>query len=302
MTTSPLRLIGAASSAGAYGPGQELAPAAFRRHGLREKLESVGRSVTDVGDVALATFMPDPEHPRAGNVSTVAQVCDSVARVVAEAVGRGVPALILGGDCTIELGTVAGVLDYSDSVGLVYIDGDTDLNTPLTGGGILDWMGVGHMLGLPGAEPALVSLARRSPMLTPDAVRFVAADNSNADERLVLDALKLKQHTIAECMASPDAVGDALAEWAKDFEHILIHVDIDVLDGGAFPIAENTRTIPGLSLGVLGILLDRLCHLPNFTSLTLCEVTPANARDEQQQFAELVSMLGTAFRTDRLEA
>lgn len=145
-----LHVIGAATSAGAYGPGQEQAPAAFRRHGLLAALKSAGRPVTDVGDVAHAVFRPDPDHPDRANVATVAEVCRAVARAVAAALDADGTALVLGGDCTIALGALAGALQGSESVGMVYIDADTDLNTPATGDGILDWMGAAHMLGLPG--------------------------------------------------------------------------------------------------------------------------------------------------------
>lgn len=48
----PLNVIGAGSSAGAYSPGQEEAPAAVRRHRLIERLGHRGRPVLDHGDVA----------------------------------------------------------------------------------------------------------------------------------------------------------------------------------------------------------------------------------------------------------
>lgn len=292
----PLRLVGAATSAGAYGPGQERAPATFRRHGLVEALDATGRVVTDIGDVAAAVFRPDPDHPHGANVEIVVQVCRAVARSVAQTLDQGAVALVLGGDCTISLGTVAGALEGSDSVGLVYIDGDTDLNTPITGDGILDWMGAGHLLGLPGAERDLSTLARRSPMLEPAALRFVAADNANAAEQGVVDELQLHRYPVATCQAEPQFVLESLATWAADFDRLLVHVDIDVLAGADFPMADNTRDVPGLSLPVLTELLDGLCHLPNFAALTLCEVNPDHARDEAAQVADLISTLATALR------
>ena len=291
-----IHLIGAATSAGAYGPGQEKAPATFRRHGLVEALEATGRTVIDTGEVAHAMFRRDPTHPEAANVETVAETCLAVAQPVAEALGQGALVLVLGGDCTITLGTVTGALEVSDSVGLIYIDGDTDLNTPATGDGILDWMGAAHILGLSGAESSLSTLARRSPMLQPSALRFVAADNATDAEQRVIDELDLHRHSLAECLDDPQAVLRSLSEWAQVFERVLVHVDIDVLGGVRFPIADNTRKVPGLTLTVLSELLDGLCHLPNFAALTLCEVNPDNAEDEAAQMANLITTLATAFR------
>lgn len=295
-TTNPLYLIGAPTSAGAYGPGQEAAPAKWRHHGLSSALEAAGRSVVDVGDVARAVFREDPDHPDAANVEIVADMCRAVARHMSVALSRGADVLVLGGDCTVQLGSLAGALTDSRSVGLVYIDGDTDLNTPETGDGILDWMGVAHILGLPGVRPELADLATRSPMLEPDAIRFVAADNTNAAEQRLVDELRLHRYSLTECLDAPDAVVASIGQWAAQFERLLVHVDIDVLDGAAFPLADNDRTIPGLPLPALGGLLEALCHLPNFAALTLCEVNPDRAIDEDAQFAELISLLVAALR------
>ncbi len=291
-----LHLVGAATSAGAYGPGQEKAPATFRRHGLAKALETTGRTVIDIGDVAHATFRRDPVHPDAANVETVAEVCRAVARPVAQALAQGALVLVIGGDCTVALGALAGALEGSDSVGMIYIDGDTDLNTPETGDGILDWMGAGHILGLPGAEHTLSTLARRSPMLQPTALRFVAADNANDAEQRVIDELDLHRHPLAACLADPQGVLGSLSDWARDYDRVLVHVDIDVLAGAEFPIADNTRRVPGLTVPVLEELLDGLCHLPNFVALTLCEVNPDHAQDEAAQMADLITTLATAFR------
>src|SRR5687768_10984539 len=108
--TSPLTVIGAPSSAGAYAPGQEKAPAAFRRHGLLAALQSAGRHVRDAGDVTHFRWRPEAARPEAMNLAAVRNAAVAVASKVAEACSSGETALVLGGDCTIELGTVAGAL------------------------------------------------------------------------------------------------------------------------------------------------------------------------------------------------
>src|SRR5687767_2676847 len=120
----PLAVIGAPSSAGAYAPGQEKAPVAFRRHGLVAALESLGLNVADHGDVAEFRWRPDPGRPKAANLPAVRETSVAVAAKVAEALGRGEFVLVLGGDCTVEIGVVAGALSGSSSVGLIYVDRD----------------------------------------------------------------------------------------------------------------------------------------------------------------------------------
>ena len=162
---SRLALIGAPTSAGAYAPGQEKAPAAFRAYGIQQAIRRAGWEIRDAGDVTGFRWRPDPQRPKAMNLEAVVSVARSVADRVAEALYAGEIDLILGGDCTIELGSVAGALRESMSVGLIYIDLDTDLNPPAASDGALDWTGVAHLLDIDGAASELSSLGPRRPML-----------------------------------------------------------------------------------------------------------------------------------------
>jgi arginase len=91
-------------------------------------------------------------------------VAARVAGRVAQTVAAGRGPLLLGGDCTITLGVVAGLLRHHPDVGLLYFDGDVDLSTPAaTQSGILDAMGVAHLLG--DGAPALARVGPRHPML-----------------------------------------------------------------------------------------------------------------------------------------
>ena len=288
----PLSVIGAPSSAGAYGPGQERAPAVFRRHGLTTSLKARGIDVVDRGDGAVAHWRTDEANPTAGNVELVTGVVLELADSVASALADDHNVLVLGGDCTVELGTVAGAIRSGTTVGLAYIDLDADLNTPETGDGILDWMGVAHLLDVPGSHEGLASVAHRRPMLNPDAVRLYVAKNVSEPEREVIHRLDLGVEPLAAVVTEPSAVAARTRAWAEAFDSVLVHVDFDVLDYDLFPIAENTDRRGGLDLDSLSRLLSDLCGLPNWRALTLTEINPGHAPDEQQSFGQLIAMLG----------
>lgn len=44
--------------------------------------------------------------------------------------GRGEVALVLGGDCAVEIGTVSGLLPNEERIGLLYVDLQPDLIVP----------------------------------------------------------------------------------------------------------------------------------------------------------------------------
>ena len=106
-----LTLIGVPTSAGAFTPGQEKAPAALREAGLPKALSDRGIEVRDRGDSPVWRWRPDRERPRAQNLDAVVRIARETAeRVEAALADDGGPLLVLGGDCSIELGTLAGHL------------------------------------------------------------------------------------------------------------------------------------------------------------------------------------------------
>jgi arginase len=236
-----LVIIGALSSAGAYAPGQDKAPAAFRAAGLLDLLSAGGITVYDAGDISGFRWRADKANPRAMNVNAAASVAKATAERVTSALAPDAAVLVLGGDCTVELGSVTGALRGTQSVGVVYIDLDTDLNTPeSTQDGALDWMGVAHMLGVEGTVPELASLGLRVPMLRPEQVLFFANDNVVPFERQVIDELGIAEVRLAEVAADPSGAAEAVANgWARQFERLLVHLDLDVLDFVDMPLAEN---------------------------------------------------------------
>jgi arginase len=291
-----IAIIGAPSSAGAYAPGQEKAPAVFRKHGLRESLEQSGMSVRDAGDVTSFRWRPDLSRPKAMNLGAVQRTAASVAKQVAAAMEANETVLVLGGDCTIELGTVAGAQQDGASVGLVYIDFDVDLNPPEQSDGALDWTVAAHLLNLPGTAPELAGLAGRTPMLQPDEIFFLGANETEITpyEKKVMDKLKLNCVPLAETRKNPEKAALQVLQWVRRFDRMLIHIDTDVLSYTQFPISENVRRSDGLTLDELSRILSVLCKAPNWQVLTITEANPEHVPDESKGFHQLIKALSRA--------
>jgi arginase len=296
-----LSLIGAPSSAGAYAPGQEKAPQALRQVGLLDLLAAQRIHVADRGDVPGFRWRSDQANLRAMNASAVAAVAAAVARNVAEGLEDGSGALVLGGDCTVELGTVAGALaDRSANVGLVYVDLDTDLNTPAsTTDGALDWMGVAHLLGLPETIPEVASLGPRLPLLRPEQVMFFGHDNVEAFERCVIAELGMAETPFAEVVAAPVRAGEKARDWAKPFDRLLVHLDVDVLSFVEMPLAENVRRNLGMRLDTLMSAISPLLQAPNLTTLTVTEINPDYGAVDGSTLRNFAAALAAAFSRSR---
>jgi arginase len=117
-------IIGVPTSAGAHHAGQEQAPAALRAAGLVDRLRDGGVAVSDGGDLPATPF--EVGTPPYRNLAAVVRVASAVRDRVAAVLADGGLPLVLGGDCTITLGVVAG---FAPDVRLVYTDGDMDLGS-----------------------------------------------------------------------------------------------------------------------------------------------------------------------------
>jgi arginase len=261
-------LIGAPTSAGAYAPGQEDAPAALRDAGLVERLRVAGAEVVDLGDTPRFRWRPDADERFAMNVGAVRAAALAVAERVGAALERGLLPLVIGGDCTVELGTVLGWQRQRDATPLVYVDPHPDLNTPAAvPDGALDWMGMAHLLGLPGARPELTDLGR----LRPDDVLLFgySAARATVAERDAIAEHGI--HAIAQDEVADEGAARAL-EWTRGAP-FLLHFDTDSIDFADLPLAENTDRNVGLPFDAVAAAVAALCE-GELGAVTVTEINP----------------------------
>jgi arginase len=291
-----LVLIGAPTSAGSYAPGQEAAPRVLRELGLVEALRAAGRDVVDAGDGPLQVWRPDREHPRAQNLAAVVEAVQAVAKAVATAIQADADVLVIGGNCTVALG-VMSAFTGEPPAGLLYLDRHFDLNTPYsTTDGALDWMGMAHALGVPGAAPELVSAFDRTPLLTPRQINFVGIDPSAATDFELEQAaqLELRWCSSEDLTRAPAVVVGDILEYLPAGP-LAVHVDVDVLDFTDAPLSENTDgRNTGPSLAALTQVLEIACHDPRFRALSIGEVNPARAAGEPDALLRFIATLATA--------
>lgn len=139
-------------------------------------------------------------------MGTVVEIVQDTARRVAESVAAGEATLVLGGDCTVGIGTVAGHVGGGERIGLVYFDTHADLNVPLSvRAGALDWMGMAHMLGEQGAAAQLVDAGPHVPLLESDQVVLFAwgPEQATPFEREAIERREISVVPADEVAADP---------------------------------------------------------------------------------------------------
>ena len=297
--TRHIDLIGVPSSAGAHGPGQEKAPNALRAAGIIRSLTAARVEADDRGDLPQARFAPDPAQRRSQNLRRVREVAERVADAVDASIRQDRLALVLGGDCSIELGVIAGLIRSTPNLGLLYFDGDADLTTPATTrSGIFDSMVMAHLLNLPGAARELAGIGARTPLLTPDRVVLFGymPYEAEPEEVRLMERLGLRGFpgsTLPRPVATP--AREALAALEATADRIVVHFDVDVMDSAEMPLG-NWPHYGGLSLDEAMECLTIFLASPKLAALVITEINPDHD-PEGVLLSRFVERLGSALRS-----
>ncbi|WP_307873225.1 arginase family protein [Paractinoplanes ovalisporus] len=222
-------------------------------------------------------------------------MAEDVAVAVQGILDAGGTPLVLGGDCSITVGVMAGFDRVAREPALLYMDGGPDLFTPETRpNGNLDAMGVAHLLRLPGHLPELAAIGE--PLTPARIVSYGDALPEAGDdlERDLLRELSISRIAAADVHRDPRAAAERALE-AVDGSFVL-HFDVDVLRFVDTPIADvpDSGGAPvGLSLHEAMTSLSVFAGSPALAALVITEVNPDHAPD-RDVLNDFVTAVATA--------
>lgn len=246
------------------------------------------------GNVPCFRWRPDPENPRAANADTVIDRAGRVAALVQSAPPDDT-VLVLGGDCTVGVGSVAGLHDRVDRLGVVYVDRDADLNVPQsTRDGALDWMGVAHMLDINGALRGLASLTGDRPMLSSNQISFLGLGRFTDFEARVIADRELPVVDMRQLAADPRGSAQLSLSPLAECDGLAIHFDVDLVDFLDAPLAENTDRGQAPSLTACGDALGELLSDARVRALTVTEFNPHHGSPNGSTTKRLIDVIATA--------
>ena len=272
-----IALLGAPTSAAAMSAGHEGAPSAFRKAGLIDRLTSLGYQVTDLGDDPPQLYKPDEESPRARNLPGVVSALEALKPRVEQAIKSGALPIILSGDCSVALATVAGARRYFRNVGLVYIDRDADVNTPATTtSGCVDGMVVAHLTGRGAAE--LVRFWGEPPLVREPDLALFGIDRLDPSEEEALRRSALRRYMADEVkrMGPAAAAKTAIERVHGSGYEFVLHFDVDVI---ADFRATNYPGSGGLTLEDVREALDVFLQQKNLAAIEITAYNPGKDSD-----------------------
>ena len=248
MTTkipSRVDVIGVPMDLGADRRGVDMGPSAIRYARLREQIEALGvATIVDHGNLAV----PVPESNAAQAVKNakylpiILSVCDELSRLVEEAIRKGGFPVVLGGDHSIAIGTLAGVRRArKQPPGLIWIDAHGDINTPLTSPS-------GNVHGMP------VSIVLEDQSIVPERTVLIGLRDVDAGERARIREVGVRAFSMSEIdrLGMERVVEEAIAIVGPGPRGTHVSFDMDGID---------PREAPGVGTAVPGGLTYREAHL-----------------------------------------
>lgn len=286
MSTTSATLIGVPLDLGAENLGVDIGPDAFRHHQIVQKLEGVGLSLEDAGDVAVTERSKlEVGNARLRYLSEIVRVNETVAVQVEGAIRNGRKVIVLGGDHSINLGTMAGASGAVDgNIGQIYFDAHGDMNTDQTTlSGNIHGMNLAADMGFGPGE--LTQLYKPNTKLPKQNLLHVAGSDWDEAELELIQREGLTAFTLFDVLTK--GLGELIKlidDLAGRVPNIWISLDLDSIDqmyapGAGMPNAK------GLLYREIATLAEYIGQHCNVIGVDVVEYNPL--QDIDHKTAEL---------------
>ncbi len=288
-----IAILGAQLDLGAARRGVDMGPSAIRYAGLAERLMGLGFEVFDRGNVsAEIPEVASVRNEQARYLPAILAACAQIANHVAELASANSLPLVLGGDHSIAMGTLAGLHAAHGRGGVIWIDAHGDLNRPETSPSGNDASEVlpqirtkfipsptGNVHGMPlaaclGACGFLVPDFEPPPWIDSGRVALVGVRELDNGERELVEDLNLCVLTMSDIdrrgIASVMHEAMTVAQ-GRGFVHLSL--DADALDPEVAP-GVGTPVQGGLSYREAHLAMELLAEADMLTSMEVVEVNP----------------------------
>ena len=285
-----IEVVGVPLDLGAGLRGVDVGPSAIRHAGLLARLRALGYQVSDAGNLpASVADSIDEGDPRARFARAVAETCRTLRGSVARTVRDGATPIILGGDHSIAVGTLAGLLDVRPEVRVLWLDAHGDLNTPrTTPSGNVHGMPLGAALGeAPDLFPEL-DWDRRA--LAADRVAIVGLRSLDPGERALIKRRGIRVYTMTDVdrFGIYDVVQRALDFLNPSPGQLHLSLDLDVVDPDAAP-GVGTPVSGGITIREAHLAMEMIAQGGALGSLEAVEVNAF--RDAENKTGRLAADL-----------
>lgn len=279
-------IIGVPMDLGQNRRGVDMGPSAIRYANLRQRLERLGHTVEDKGNIEV------PIHetctitdPKLKHIDCIIPMGRRIAGAVATSVQGGRFPLVLGGDHSLSVGSIRGAAKQK-KLGVIWLDAHADFNThETTPSGNIHGMPLAALCGL--GDPRLTSLWDETPpVIDPKRVAIIGARELDEGEKANLRSADV----MVQSMEQVDRIGmvttleKAIERVSRDVDGIYLSFDLDVLDPRFAP-GVGTAVPGGLTYREVHLVCEVLAETGKLVGMDIVEVNPI--LDEKNQTAQL---------------
>ncbi|MED3646550.1 arginase [Halalkalibacterium halodurans] len=295
MDRKKIAVIGAPMDLGQNRRGVDMGPSALRYAGLIERLQSIGYHVDDMGDIPIdRPGEVSEEKTNLKNLGEVIKANEQLCLHVEKAVAKGYFPLVLGGDHSIAIGTLAGVAKRRHQLGVIWYDAHGDLNTAETSpSGNIHGMPLAVSLGI--GHEKLTSIGGFAPKIKPENVVIIGARSLDEGEKAYIREHGMKIFTMHEVdrLGMTRVMEEAIAHVSNGTDGVHLSLDLDGLDPNDAP-GVGTPVLGGISYRESHLAMEMLAEAEIVTSAEFVEVNPI--LDERNKTAEVaVELMGSLF-------
>lgn len=286
MQKNVIRIIGVPIDLGAGRRGVDMGPSAIRTAGLNERLQQLGWDVEDFGNIEVPVQEAlEIKDKRLKYLPEIVKVNEQLHLMVSEAIKEGVIPLILGGDHSLGIGSLAGLASDGRSFGLIWFDTHGDYNSlATTDSGNIHGMPLAVANGI--GVPELTSLGGEQKKIREENTVIIGAREIDPQESEMLHRSKITVFTMRDIdqLGMQEVISRSIEIASRGTDGIHVSFDLDVIDPEEAP-GVGTPVIGGITYREAHLAMELLADSGLVSSMEVVEVNPI--LDNQNKTAEL---------------
>lgn len=280
---------------GAGRMGSELGPERLLRLGLLEQWKELGYVLDEPSRIILKDQWSDKAiNVPLKNASKVLSICTALASEVKLKRAEGHFPFILGGDHSIAMGSLAGLTADGGSLGVIWMDAHSDLNTEETTPS-RNMHGIPLAVGLGRAALKLFHICEGAADIDPSKTVLIAARELDPGEKELIKELGIHCYTMHEIdkLGIQKVIDEAVDITSSGTDGVHLSFDIDSLDPAKAP-GTGTPVQGGLSYREAHFAMELLYEAGIITSCDFVEVNPRLDRNNRTSKLA-VDLIGSLF-------
>lgn len=299
MLKQQISMIGVPMDLGQLRRGVDMGPSAIRCAGVNERLECLCQDIEDLGDMTIGQREDEkeggePASEELRNLKAITKASVKLAETVDNIVASGAFPLVLGGDHSIAIGTLAGLAKHYQNLGVIWYDAHADLNTKeMSPSGNIHGMPLAISLGI--GHEGLTAIYGKEAKIKAENIVIIGARSLDDGEKELIRDKGIKVYTMHEI----DRLGmTRVMEETIDYlrgrtDGVHLSLDLDALDPNDAP-GVGTPVAGGISYRESHLAMEMLEESKLITSAEFVEVNPI--LDEKNRTAEAaVALMGSLF-------